>query len=135
MNPYDQSGVLAYHFVNGELRVLLITSNKRKRWIIPKGIVEPYMSAAESAEKEAWEEAGVVGQISDHVLGTYTYEKWGGICVVKVFPLKVTRIAERWPESHRERAWFALPEAADQVEEPDLQAILRSFPQVLDSLA
>ena len=41
-----------------KVEVLLITSVKRKRWIIPKGYVEFNLSPFESAKKEAFEEAG-----------------------------------------------------------------------------
>ena len=55
---YIQSGVLPYRVEGGVMRVLLITSQGGRRWVIPKGIVEPGLSAVVSAAKEALEEAG-----------------------------------------------------------------------------
>jgi hypothetical protein len=47
---------------------------------------------------------------------------------VDVFPLEVTEELISWKEKdERERRWFALPEAAEAVEEPDLAALIRSF--------
>ncbi len=37
---YNQSAVIPFRFRRDKLEVLLITSRRRKRWIIPKGIVE-----------------------------------------------------------------------------------------------
>jgi 8-oxo-dGTP pyrophosphatase MutT (NUDIX family) len=70
MELYQQSGVIPYRRVQNQLEILLITSIRRGRWIIPKGLVEPHLSPAESACQEAWEEAGVVGQVDSKPLGS-----------------------------------------------------------------
>ena len=44
-----------------KLSVLIITSRTSKRWIIPKGWMQPKLGASGSAAVEAWEEAGVLG--------------------------------------------------------------------------
>ena len=38
---YTQSAVIPYRERNGAIEVLMITSRKRKRWVIPKGVREP----------------------------------------------------------------------------------------------
>ena len=40
-----QSGVIPYRVRKGNLEILLITSRRERRWIIPKGIIEPDYSA------------------------------------------------------------------------------------------
>ena len=80
---YEQSGVVPYRWLEGRLEVLLITSLRRGRWIIPKGIVEPDMTPAESAAMEAFEEAGVKGRVGTEPIGEYTVNKWGGVCGVR----------------------------------------------------
>ena len=35
---YPQSGVIPFRMVHGEIEVLLITTNSRKHWTIPKGL-------------------------------------------------------------------------------------------------
>jgi 8-oxo-dGTP pyrophosphatase MutT (NUDIX family) len=125
---FQQSGVIAHRRAGGKTEVLLIPSRKRKRWVIPKGIIEPFMSAAESAAKEAWEEAGVRGEVDEASLGTYEYTKWGGVCTVEVYPMAVTEELDEWPECEvRERNWVSCGKAAELVDEPELKTLLRRF--------
>ncbi|MFP4388072.1 MAG: NUDIX domain-containing protein, partial [Desulfococcaceae bacterium] len=56
-----QSGVAPYLVENGERRYVLITSMAGD-WIFPKGMLEPDMTARESAAREGLEEAGVEGE-------------------------------------------------------------------------
>ncbi len=107
---YLQSGVVPFKRNNGNFEVLLIRSRKNKRWIFPKGIIEPGMSPEDSAAKDAFEEAGVKGKISTGYYVTYTYKKWGGICNVTVYPMEIEKVYEEWPESFRKRKWFNLSE-------------------------
>jgi 8-oxo-dGTP pyrophosphatase MutT (NUDIX family) len=58
---FDQSGVIPYRKKEWKVEVLLVTSIKKKKWIIPKGFIEYNMSPFQSAKKEAFEEAGVRG--------------------------------------------------------------------------
>ena len=39
--------------------VCLITSSNGRRWVMPKGMMEPGKSTGEIALQEAWEEAGI----------------------------------------------------------------------------
>lgn len=129
---FNQSGVVPFRIAGSELEVLLITSRHRKRWIIPKGIVEPDLLPAESAAKEALEEAGVTGILYPDEIGEYTYEKWGGVCRVKVFLLQVTKVLDSWEESFlRDRRWLSLSDAIELIEEPDLKKILRSASKLI----
>ena len=135
---YQQSGVIPYRLVvsansrQPAIEVLLITSRKRKRWVIPKGIVEPDMSPQESAVKEALEEAGIEGQVSETPIGMYLYPKWNGICRVDVFPFEVATILSDWEEAEqRSREWVSLEEAAHRVWEDELKTLFRKLPQVI----
>lgn len=129
---YRQSGVICYKIERGNIHILLITNRKGNRWIIPKGMVERGMSAAESAGKEALEEAGVLGIISPSSPGRYRYRKWGGICEVEVFFLRVTRLLEEWEEqAFRERSWYRLEEAVNLIRELELQEMIGHLPQNL----
>lgn len=125
----EQSAAIPYRWREGKLEVLLITSRKRKRWVIPKGIVEPGMTPQDSAAKEAEEEAGVTGQVIPNSLGTYTYPKWGKICRVEVFLLAVEKVESIWLENYRDRQWLSLAEAVERVEEVKLKQILRDLPR------
>jgi uncharacterized protein Yka (UPF0111/DUF47 family)/8-oxo-dGTP pyrophosphatase MutT (NUDIX family) len=129
-----QYGVLPYRADGrGRLQFLLITSKERRRWVIPKGNPIPAFLNYESAAREAFEEAGVEGRIGTAPIGSFRYEKRrrsgeSAAAIVTVYPLLVTREAANWPErGERERQWFAPAEAADQVEEAELKALMLSF--------
>jgi 8-oxo-dGTP pyrophosphatase MutT (NUDIX family) len=128
---YRQSGAVPFRVREGAIEVLLITSMSRERWIIPKGIVEPGLTPAASAAEEALEEAGVRGELAGPV-GRFELRKWGGVCTVEVFLLRVTDIDERWPESDvRQRRWVAAAEAPAQVQNDGLRAILQRVPELI----
>jgi 8-oxo-dGTP pyrophosphatase MutT (NUDIX family) len=124
---FQQSAVLPYRKDRGRLEVLVITSRRKKRWVIPKGIRELDLDSASSAAKEALEEAGIEGEVSKKTIGTYEYKKWGGVCSVEVFSMDVQTSYDVWPESYRDRFWVSPEEAAERVNEPELKRIILSF--------
>lgn len=115
------------------LEVMLVTSRFTKRWVLPKGWPAKKLTPWEAAAREAFEEAGLKGKIERKAVGAYEYDKWlapGKIlrCRVKVFPLKVAKEFEKWPEDQeRSREWVTPAEAADRVIEPELKALLRKL--------
>jgi 8-oxo-dGTP pyrophosphatase MutT (NUDIX family) len=119
------------------IEVLLITSLDTGRWIIPKGWPIEGLSPHDAAAREAHEEAGLVGRITDHVIGRFDYDKQltGGSfvpCTVEVFALEVVRQMRSWPEQDkRQRRWFGLEEGVEAVQEPELQALIRSLDRIL----
>lgn len=111
---------------------MLVTSRRRGRWIIPKGVVDPGSTPEESALKEAYEEAGVRGEASSIQLGEYEYDKWGGVCRVKVYLMRVRSVLDDWPESAaRERLWMTVETAAKTVKEQKLRELILSVPDSL----
>ncbi|MBB4277917.1 NUDIX hydrolase [Rhizobium mongolense] len=60
-----------------QIRVLLAGSRRSGRWGLPKGHIEPGENSRSAARREAFEEAGVTGVVSDEVFGTFTYFKDG----------------------------------------------------------
>lgn len=127
-----QSAVLAYRKVSGGTEILLVTSRTRGRWVLPKGMITPGMTPAESALKEAWEEAGIVGVVTGRCLGMYRYMKSRRCdirsCAVQVFAMKVTAVLPRWPEQRlRRRRWMSIDEAICQVMNDDLKRLLVRF--------
>ena len=125
---YEQSGVVPYRAADGRIEVLLITSLRKGNWIIPKGIIEDDHSAEESAVKEALEEAGVEGQVIGGELGRYEVSKWGGVCRVRVFAMRVEEQLDDWPEANvRQRKWMTLDEAAEVVKNRNLARIIRAL--------
>jgi 8-oxo-dGTP pyrophosphatase MutT (NUDIX family) len=117
-----QAGLIA---VSGN-QVCLVTSRSGKRWVIPKGCMEPDKTAGEVALMEAWEEAGLTGVLEPEPVGSYVYEKAAATCHVIVFVMRVTGVAEDWPErSARERSWLTFAQAQKRLEDPGLREILR----------
>jgi 8-oxo-dGTP pyrophosphatase MutT (NUDIX family) len=134
VKPFDfcrQSGVIPYRMRKGSLEILLITSRRGRRWIIPKGIIEPDYSARNSAAKEALEEAGVKGGVHSKLLGVYKDRKWGRTCTVKVYPMRVTRIYKVWAEADRDREWVSLKQALKLVSNAGLKRVMKKLPETL----
>jgi 8-oxo-dGTP pyrophosphatase MutT (NUDIX family) len=121
--PYRLSG-------RSRTEVLLVTSRETQRWIIPKGWPQRGRARYDSAAREAFEEAGVVGAVGRRPVGSFPYQKRlknGGVmvCEVHVFPLKVTRQSKQWPEKEqRDVKWLSIKQAAETVQEPMLSEII-----------
>lgn len=124
---FRQSAVLPYRFQGRQLQILLVSSRRKRRWVLPKGVQEPGLSPDQSAAQEALEEAGIEGVIAPTALGSYRYDKWGGTCTVVVFPMLVETVHVEWLESDREREWVSAEEAAARVDESRLKSIIRQF--------
>ena len=128
----EQSGVIPYRIMDSKIEVMLITSSGGKRWVIPKGLIEPNMTPEDSAAKEAWEEAGVLGKVFPDLMGTYEYYKSGCTWQVDVFLLQVVTVVENWPEAYkRKRQWMSIPKAIKRVDEPDLKLIFGNLLHIL----
>lgn len=110
-----QYGAIPYTFVDGQFVLLLITSRGRGKWIFPKGGVVSGLTPWESAMAEAFEEAGVEGEIETRPIGSYflpvTDERPTRV-EVKMYPMLVTAQRDDWREmGQRYRHWAVLPEA------------------------
>ncbi|MEI8032345.1 MAG: NUDIX hydrolase [Chlorobiaceae bacterium] len=128
--PSESSGVVSQSGVIPVLddKLVLITSRKSNRWIIPKGYVEKGLSPAQSAAKEALEEAGLIGSVHDEAVGSYSYRKLGKLFSVQVYPLYVETILDRWAEMHlRQRRLVTPAEALDLVCHEDIRGIISGF--------
>lgn len=131
---YTQSSVVPYRIQDDRLEILIVRSSKNKHWVVPKGIAEPGHTLQSSAQKEAWEEAGVEGDVEEQAIGAYVYEKWGADCTVTVYPMRVTRIVDdaQWEERHRGRQWGSARVAAMLVHQPALSEIITAFDRQLN---
>ncbi|KAK7321479.1 hypothetical protein VNO77_32163 [Canavalia gladiata] len=96
-----------------ELEVLVITSQKGKGMLFPKGGWELDESKKEAALRETMEEAGVRGTVGGK-LGKWSFKSkthdtfYDGY----MFPLLVQEQLELWPEQNfRQRKWMSVSEA------------------------
>ena len=123
----QQSAAIPYRVRDGRVEVLLITSRSRQQWVIPKGGVADVMTPHDSAAKEAWEEAGVTGQVDGNQIGSYKYHKRGDTYRVKVFLLPVETVLSDWPEANqRQRQWLDITKAVRRVKKGSLKHILKT---------
>jgi len=118
---------------DGDTDILLISSRETQRWVIPKGWPIEGLAPHDSALREAFEEAGVAGNIEARPLGSYAYTKRlrdgaSAQVTVIVFALEVTGVFEDWPEKGERRLlWMRRAEAAASVEESGLAALIAGF--------
>lgn len=125
---FSQSAVVPFRNGADGLEILLITTRKKKNWIVPKGVIEPDLSPEDSALAEAAEEAGVRGRIVGNALGSYDYDKWGGTCSVLVFAMEVSDVRDDWPERHvRDRRWLPPDKAAERIKSPEVGDFIRAL--------
>lgn len=132
MKIYQVAAIPMRQGPSGAAEVLLVTSRGSQRWLVPKGWPWRKCRDHDAAAGEAWEEAGVRGNIEPKSIGSYSYEKrWnGGVrrLEVLVYLLQVTEEVLEWPEAaERRRAWFDPAEAAELVAEPALKLLLRAL--------
>jgi 8-oxo-dGTP pyrophosphatase MutT (NUDIX family) len=126
--------------LNGNVRVLLMTSRDTGRWIIPKGNIGAGETADQAAAKEAYEEAGIKGTIA-HMIGTYAYVKKLAAeedrdAEVDVYLLRVTKQLKKWPEKReRKLSWLSIEKAVRLVEEPGVIPLLRRLTEIEQELA
>jgi 8-oxo-dGTP pyrophosphatase MutT (NUDIX family) len=132
IEPRSVQQVATLPFVNMDaaISVLLISSRRRQRWIVPKGWPVKRLSMPEAAANEAAEEAGVVGLVHDEPIGSYLYRKlmdagYEVPCHVFVYPMLVLQHTLDWPErSERMMKWCSLEEAASLADDTQLGALL-----------
>ena len=121
----QKSAAIPYRFLNKDIQILLITSSKKKNWTIPKGSIEANLSFWASAHKEALEEGGVVGNVSEKEIGDYDEAGEN----VKVYLLRVDFKLKKskWEESNkRKRRWVMANNLKRYVKDKDLLEIIES---------
>jgi len=127
--------VIPYRKKDGELQILLITSIRKKKWIIPKGFIEFNLSAFESAKKEAYEEAGIIGANETIELGNFKIDKYGGDVLIKVYSMEVVEEHEDYSEKNlRKRKWFSLDEAVKKIETPEIANMIKKLETKLKAI-
>lgn len=115
-----------------ELEILLVTSRRKGRWVLPKGTVRGMLPHA-TAAREAFEEAGVLGIISRQAIGVYHHSKKSSAgdvenVLVQAFPLFVNTLLCTWPEmATRRRQWMHASLAAEAVNDHEIKAVLETF--------
>lgn len=109
---------------------MLVGSLRNGRWGLPKGHVEDGEQTFQAAAREAFEEAGVSGDLTKEVFGTYLYSKDSTALRyhVSVHLLRLASRAKVFPESGiRRTQWFSIEAAINLAAQPGLKSILERF--------
>jgi len=125
-----QFAALPFRVRDDEVRVLLITTRKKRRWSVPKGWPIAGCKPQRTAEIEAYEEAGLVGRAVSRSVGRYRHHKQKRRIVreVVLFPLEVSGRKKRWPEKgQRDAIWTSAKQAAKMVHRPELRRLIQEF--------
>lgn len=127
----EQAGALCLRVsLKGEQQVLLVGSRRNGRWGLPKGHIDPGEPSHTAAAREAYEEAGVRGEVFETIAGSFSYseESSPNRYRVIVHRLIVSSIDEDYPEQGlRARQWFKVSDAANVVGHEGLRNLLRTF--------
>ena len=125
-------GVIHFDISGDRMAVMFVTSQKRGRWILPKGDLKAEETHKQGCKREAFEEAGVRGKLLKDFPMTVVIGKSKGRKVENVlvtyYPLLVTEQVDVWPEDHkRERHWSLLEKAYKVTERDDYLQLVRQF--------
>lgn len=125
---FNQSAVIPYRISKKGIEILLITSLKKGNWIVPKGYVEFNLTPFESAKKEAYEEAGVLGSNETIEVGVFKQNRSIGNCMIKVFSMEVYDVLDDYPEKKdRQRKWFSIEDARKVIAIPEISEMIKEL--------
>ncbi|KAG7654719.1 NUDIX hydrolase domain [Arabidopsis suecica] len=111
------------------IQVLLVSAQKGKGMLFPKGGWETDESMEEAALRETIEEAGVTGELEEK-LGKWQYKSKRHSIIHDgyMFALLVSQEFERWPEAEmRQRRWVSLDEAREVCQNWWMREALEAF--------
>lgn len=129
-----QVAAVCYRITDKSIEFLLVRTTGG-RWTFPKGKVKPDEESWFAAQREAFEEAGVSGDIEHQPFTTYLHQKkeWKtkGIEIkVQAFLLQV-EMTQKTEEKHRKPTWFSAAEAEAALAEDRQFKYASEFKRVL----
>jgi 8-oxo-dGTP pyrophosphatase MutT (NUDIX family) len=109
-----RAAALCYQMIETDVRFLLVRTSSGTLWTFPKGRIEKGETSGEAATREAGEEAGITGDVTEPPVGVYLYPGHGKCPEMKVeaFLLRVDQEIGLNPiEPDRDPSWFSPEEA------------------------
>ena len=104
-------------------KVVLVTSRTGGRWIFPKGRVEKGRTDRAIAIEEAYEEAGVIGELLQEYKEIRT--RGGKTKVLRLFRMQVTSVLKDWPEMYMRKRVIVSFQKAEKLLRCELSESLR----------
>jgi 8-oxo-dGTP pyrophosphatase MutT (NUDIX family) len=134
LTTFNLASAVPYRVTEEGLEILLVTSRGKQDWIFPKGRVEIGDLPHKTAEREAFEEAGILGYVFQEPFGSYPHPRPYGIDRVEVFLMSVQQVLEDWPEkTERKRKWVPYERLSKVLKKevltqliPEIQTYLKS---------
>ena len=136
-------GVIPMAIRDQRIALMFVTSQQRGRWILPKGNLKANETHSEGCTREAFEEAGIKGNIIADFPITAAISKSSAQGIVQTavtyYPFLVTEQLSDWPEkAKRERHWVLLRDAHHVSDRDDFRTLINQFeaisPSVLKSV-
>lgn len=114
-----KAGIVGLRYQNGRVEVCVITSRKHPgRLVLPKGTVEAEEKPRQAAAREAFEEAGLKGEVTKAArlrVCRNGRKARASRAYSAYYPMPVSKVAAKWPESKtRIRKWVALSSLAQK---------------------
>ena len=125
-------GAIPFIVEDGDVKLLVVTSLTRGRWVFPKGTLKKGEGKLKGCRREAFEEAGIKGKIlSDLPITALIKSKnklKSDMMVVTYYPMIVTKQTKEWPEKKlRNRQWVPLDEIDQHLRKGDLREVVKTF--------
>ena len=125
-------GAIPFIVEDGDVKLLMVTSLTRGRWVFPKGMLKKGEGKLKGCRREAFEEAGIKGKIlSDLPITAVIKSKdksKSDMMVVTYYPMIVTKQTKEWPEKKlRNRQWVPLDEIDQHLRKGDLREVVKTF--------
>ena len=131
MKKSVKTGVVATRTRNGFREVLLV-STKKNRWGLPKGNLIPRLGKKRTALEEAYEEAGVLGEICNIPRVRLGRSRW----TLDLYVMRVVKQLRRWPEkAQRTRRWVPVHQLDEWLSRRDLVKSVQKLARPASQLA
>jgi 8-oxo-dGTP pyrophosphatase MutT (NUDIX family) len=95
---------------NGSTVEFLLINTSAGRWTFPKGRVNDGLSPVAAAEREALEEAGVIGRIEPRHFASYLHNRRDQELLIRAYLMEVHRVSPPM-ERHRTPRWVDFKQA------------------------
>src|SRR5687768_17782366 len=121
--PVLKAGGIVVRHEDGQPRVLVVTTKKEKRWILPKGKIARGEKPSTAALRESREEGCVTGRLAGHA-GSVTYTSDGRRTRVEYYLIRYTRDCSKGGED-RDRRWCTVRAAIRLLSHANTRRVVR----------